>query len=70
VNRIETKANTSPLRPLLLSFAMAGIVGFLSVILSTFPVATHDVARALRRALFFGAQCRSVIGINDGSRSW
>jgi hypothetical protein len=52
VNRIETKANTSPLRPLLLSFAMAGIVGFLSVILSTFPVATHDVARALRRALF------------------
>lgn len=52
MNRIETKANSSPLRPLLLSFAMAGIVGFLSVILSTFPVATHDVALVLQRALF------------------
>jgi hypothetical protein len=35
-----------------LSFATAGIVGFLSVLLSTIPVGEHNLALSFRRALF------------------
>jgi hypothetical protein len=52
VTTIKSEAKSSPLRPLLFWLAMAGIVGFLSVLLSSFPVGTHKLALVFERALF------------------